>query len=333
MIHSNSTDGWQNHSMGNNSIHNNSIYRETLIEQISYTLAIGVFCVWIHASNCTLIRILLKYKITTSPNAAIRIILALTDMLMCSVATCALIPLWSMDNLFHLTFCSVMTDTAYGTGFFIFTIITTLAVERYLYFIKPLKYQSIVKSKYLVCILLVLFMVVLTYFLVSGHMYGHEYKVSELSCPATQVHLWHLGIRVSILFVVPGIIILFALSKMKSLLSNKSSPGSQEIKNSLKKSFRLVILSSGSFYIAAPIYLIRFTIVKLSSTIDIQQNQTTITIIRILTIIFCFLPSAVNPLMQFFVDNNLFIGLQKLFGQSVHFSWQQEIKDIVNVSR
>ena len=154
-------------------INNNQIYEISLIEKICYTLVILIFCLWIYVSNSTLIAVLLKYSVTTKPNRLIRIILALTDMSICSLAFCMLVPLLFMDSLFNLQFCSIVTDTSYALVYFSIMITATLAVERYVYLIKPLKYHLWLKSKYVAGFLLTFFTFLLVYFLLIGQLQKH----------------------------------------------------------------------------------------------------------------------------------------------------------------
>ena len=310
---------------------NDQIYQDSLTEKICYTSVILIFCSWIYASNSMLIAVLLKYRVTTKPNRTIRIILALIDMLMASHASCTLIPLLFMDSLFNLQVCSVVSDIAQATLHLTFMVTATLAVERYIYLIKPLEYHLVLKPKYLTGFLLTYFTLLLLYFLINGHIKGHQYKFTELSCLPKRPNNLHLALRILIIILLPAIIILFVLIKTKGLHSSQMTQ-QQQVENITKKSFKsfkLILLVSSSFIISIfPLYILRVTIVR------ITEKATDIVILMRLSIItLLVVSSALNPLIQLIVDKDLFVGVLKLIGKKADFSWQREMKMAVNMRK
>ena len=304
------------------------IYEISMTEKICYSSVILIFCLWIYVSNSTLIAVLLKYRVTTKLNRIIRIILALTDMSICSLAFCMLIPLLFMDSLFNLQFCSIVTDTAYALIYFSIMITATLAVERYVYLIKPLKYHLWLKSKYVVSFLLTFFTFLLLYFLIIGQVQKRQYDFTELTCPAKRPGKIHLALRICMLFVLPAVVIALVLIKT-TRLHTAQMVQQQLVKSMVTKSFKLILLLSSSFIITTfPLYILRMIIVGI-----VQKGTYLVILMRISVITMLLLSSALNPLIQFFIETDLFVGVLKLLGKNADFSWQREMKKVVNVRK
>ena len=108
--------------------------QDIMIEKVMITSVILLFVTWIYVSNITLIRVLLKHQLATPPNTALRIILAISDIILASLTLYIPIPLLFMDKLFNLIVCGVLTDCCRATLAFSITVTATLSVERLIYF-------------------------------------------------------------------------------------------------------------------------------------------------------------------------------------------------------
>ena len=314
-------------TQNNSHVNTEHIYVHSKVQKLCYTSVILIFCLWIYASNSTLIAVLLKFRVTTKSNRTIRIILALTDMSICSLVFCVTVPILFKGDLFNLQFCSILTDTGHATIYFSIMVTATLAVERYIYLSKPLKYH-LLKPKHLAGFLLTCFTFILLYFLIYGQVQGHQYQFADFFCPAKRPSKLHLALRACILFVLPAIIITFILVKTKQLHSSQLVQ-QQLAKSTVKKSVKLILMVSGLFFITTvPLYIICMSIVEIS-----EKGTHIVIIIRILTIVLLLLSSALNPLIHLFVENDLFVGVLTLLGKNADFSWQKEMKRVVNIRK
>ena len=305
-----------------------TFYQNSFAERISFTIIVVVFLIWICGSNSTLVAVLLKYPVATRPNATIRIILALSDMLMCFQSLNVLISLWFMDSLFNIYFCGIASDIARSNFFFSFMVIATLATERYVYLLRPLKYHSLVKAKFIISFLVTYFTALSVYFLVYGYLYGYVYEVSILSCPVGKPLVKQILLNMCLFVLTPAVIIGFVCVKTQKSIKVFSE---QALNINIRKSIRLILLVSHSLILTSlPAFLYRLVTIAFPINID---RRSMLTLGQITFVIMFALSPALNPAIQFFTDADLFIGLLKLFGKNADFSWQREVKAAVNVRK
>ena len=158
---------------------------------------------------------------------------------------------------------------------------------------------------------------------------GYKYEMSELSCPAKKVGNLHLSVRLSIIYGLPLIIIGVALLVIKRLQSCAVNP-EIGIRKNIKMTVRLILLLSGTCVVALlPIVIARVAVVRYFSSR--QDSESVVITLRILTLILCLLSPSLNPLIQFTLQRDMYVGAIRLFGSTSYFSWQREMQTTVNV--
>ena len=309
-----------------------SVFHKTLIDQILITTVILLFVTWIYVSNITLITVLLKYKLATPPNAALRIALAISDIVVGSLSLYILIPLLFMDNLFNVTVCGVVTDCVRATIGLSMIITVTLSFERLIYFKEPLRYTSLERDQYLLSFLILYYTAVIIYFVTVGVISGHTYKTSELSCPGKNVNTLHLFVRLAVSFGIPTVIIVSVLIMIKKVQSCALAPEAGHFRESIRRTVRLILLLSGSTIVALlPITAAYITILRYFPSR--QESESVVISLRNLTLILCLLSPSLNPVIQFILEKDMYVGALRLFGRTAFFSWQREMQTTVNVLR
>ena len=123
-----------------------TVYINTLSEKI-YPITIILLFAWALLANIILIRVLLKYELITPQNTLIRVTLAVVDILMACFGMHLILPLVFPETSLSIEHCSIITDLGYATGFFSFMVMAIMSFERYIFFVRPLKYTSYIKSR------------------------------------------------------------------------------------------------------------------------------------------------------------------------------------------
>ena len=149
-------------------------------DTIAYTSLTVLLLFWIIPSNSALIVVLLKYPVTTLPNVIIRVSLAIGDILG-SILTLILLIYIFFSPYFSHNLCGIFTDLIIATVYFAFIITSSLAIERYFFFVRPLRYGVILKPKVLIFSLISLYIALVFYLIVVGQIKGHELLSSALS--------------------------------------------------------------------------------------------------------------------------------------------------------
>ena len=70
----------------------------------------------------------------------------------------------------------------------------------------------------------------------------------------------------------------------------------------------------------------------IGATIE-NKSKYIVILVRTLTMNLSLLSAALNPLIQVFVEKDLFVAVSKLLGKTADFSWQREMKNVVNVRK
>ena len=161
------------------------VYENGLGDKIFYTSLSYLLLIWIVLSNFALIMVLLKYPVTTPSNVVIRVSLAVSDMIL-SFNICFLIVYVFFSTTFHLGFCGVMIGIIMANAYVPFLTTAALAIERYFFFVKPLKYQRFLKPAVVICCLLLLYVALAIYLLVVGQIHGHQVTNSEIFFSSTK---------------------------------------------------------------------------------------------------------------------------------------------------
>ena len=65
----------------------------------------------------------------------------------------------------------------------------------------------------------------------------------------------------------------------------------------------------------------------------VEKRRDIVILLRISVIAMLQLSSTLNPLIQIFVEKDLFVAVLKLLGKKTDFSWQREMKMVVNVRK
>lgn len=100
-----------------------------------------------------------------------------------------------------------------------------------------------------------------------------------------------------------------------------------------RKAIKLIILVSGSQLLTfIPGFWGRFVILRVWSEQELEAgvNVPALTMVRLMCMAMSVISATCNPICQFVIEKDLFVGLRKMLGQNVYFLWQREILTAVN---
>ena len=100
----------------------------------------------------------------------------------------------------------------------------------------------------------------------------------------------------------------------------------------IRENFKLIAFVSGSFWMT---YIPFVITIFLSKGLSAQLEYSNETLLSVLTFSCLFViiygSSCINPVLQFYLDADLWIGLQRLFGRKLLFGYQREIREAMEI--
>ena len=309
------------------------VYVNSLVERILYPLLVVVLFVWIIISNLAVIIVLLKYPVTTASNAVARVSLAVADIIVGLVVCCVICYIF-ISSSFQLDICGIMTGIGSATGGTSIIIATALAVERYYFFVKPLRYGIVLKPKCLMFSMISIYIALVIYFTVLGQIVGYQLGNSELYCKTIDQSTLHETIRYFILYIFPFLLITIIVIKTKKLQSTLIAPENNPLRAKLSKEIKLIVLlSGGSVLCAIPSVLAVVTFNAIYPVGYTGKSTILMTLMRLLVYLAAIGSSVMNSLVQFLLDKDVYVGLLKIMGRTAYFSWQVEMLEIMKKNK
>jgi hypothetical protein len=244
-----------------------------------------------------------------------------------------LIPPWLIFNDFQvpLLFCNIVSLVGVTSIFAIVNITTLINIDRYFYILNPLKYLVYMSPRKTMIYVFLAVSIPFVTLLRNRVSYGVSIIPSEIFCGSDRT-----GVYLLIFMVTPcAFVSVFSIAKMRNYIKVASESNCQYAGGvSVKKHFKLVILVSGALWFTyIPSWLIRVVLNQFYHTdyINSPDGHTIFTILRLNSLLISYVSSSMNPCFLYFIEKDLFVGLQRILGRKVDFEWQRQIKeDIIN---
>ena len=282
------------------------------------------------AANVMLLLVLLKFThLSQSVNRIIRQVIAIEDILLCNLYCALNMLVLYFDQEIPMLICqslSICSATVFRCRFLAICI---MALERYVFVAHPLKYIHLVtKGKtQLGIVASVLLPLIFTF--VTELLCDRELNTESLSCVFKQPEV---TIAQSIIFVIPSFLFTMAISMNVWSLAKKrqNQPESGMSQTQIKKSFRLIAFISGTFWITfIPPQIVMFVSAAASMYFK-YSNLTMMLLINASCLsVTVYGSPTFSPVLQFYLDNDLWIGLKRLFGMKLLFRQQQEVIEAI----
>ena len=304
-----------------------SIITDTLVEQVLTAGFLILFWLYVNLVNGFIIFIIrtsnslrenYQYPVTTC--------YMMSDMLLCNIhMMMMMIPLVIANDIDRLPhgYCPVVTMLSAGALFANVWMIAYLALERYVYFVRPLKYPRYFSSSNILLANIFMYTIGFSVALIITLTAGRELKASNLVCPASEAHAQKVNIIAFFIFWFPSgctSIISFILLRLMTSKHTHQFIGQFQISENIpehnctpvyawKKTVKTVAIISGAFWITAmPGALIRIGIKAYDFTnqdIDSRTNVTLFAISRGSYLLMTVLSSILNPIIYMTLQKDL----------------------------
>lgn len=314
----------------------------TTEEKIFYAILIIPLSLTILIGNISLIVVIHKFPLCQKPSKIIRSTVAGLDLCIGLVASCGMLftilgPYSRGVSQWLCHTVSLCVESCLLTNMLLLSLFT---VERYIYLKYPLKYMKWLTKKRVTVGVLILFLPGIVYCIMTEIMIGRKRNDSIIGCQLENIK----SSQIMILFIMPSILISSGsiikllilrrnlLNEVQQHESGRQSASISEIgisRKAVKKVIKMVLLLSGSLWLTfIPAGIARFTINQFFSwdELESKSNIYAYTGMRICTIVLLFGSSALNPVIQFIVEEDLRIGFLRVIGIRRDFVWQREQK-------
>lgn len=305
---------------------------EKISEQVAYTVFIVSSSMWIYGCNSLLITVIYRDLSLHTPAMLLRCTIALLDVLICTCSQIIGVLTLFLGHDTPYVVCMIFSTATIGFVFVNMFMTSLLAVERYLYIVHPLRHTVLITNRNLIAAIAVIVTIVLIYLIVTEIRDGRSLLLSMLSC-----QLKSGSVVAMVFFVLPPFVVtvyvLVQLVRLKIRLSNTVSVTVPYFtqqqqhtancltsrlmvsKQSLVKNLKMVTLVSGSLWLTAiPAYAVRLLIlVKWPwEELETRSNMAAFTVMRITNLVMTLVSSGLNPVIQFYMEEPLRIGMKRL---------------------
>ena len=282
---------------------------------------------WATTANVVLLLVLFKFGHLLQPtHKMFRQFIAVQDILLCCTYCSLNLSVLYLDQDIPSSVCVCLSIICAATFRCQWLSISIMAIERYIYVVHPLRYPHLMtKCKTLtgigICIA-----IPLIFTMVTEGLFNRKLDVIRLACT---YHDTASKIAQVAIFCIPSFIITTTISIVLWKLTKRIQDQDRAMTTpKIRKSFKLIAFISGSFWMT---YIPFLTTEWLSEVVSMKLgyvNETMLSIIKFSCLfVSVYGSSSINPALQFYLDNDLWIGLQKLFGRKKMFSYQREIRD------
>lgn len=316
---------------------------ETRTEKIVYsTVIIFLFMINI-CTNVPLITVIHKFPLYQKPCKVIRTIIAGIDVATGFVSTGGF--LWHLLGGYSEVNTKWACHTISVAGeVLVFTnmlCISLVAVERYVYLAYPLQYIRWMTSKCIVIFSVLLLMLPTVYGCVTEVIYGRKRNISTMACQLEKIK----ASQSIAIFILPSIFAsLFSIFKLLwmrfNLQANIARPAGDANTivvgvslESFSKIIKTVVLLSCSLWLTfVPTAIVRVSIKRYFTWEELAEksNMYVFIAMRICSLLLTLIPSALNPIIQFWLEEDLRTGFLRLVGIRRDFAWQRQQREVFN---
>ena len=283
------------------------------------------------AANTMLLMVLFKFGHLLQPaNKMLRQFLAIQDIALCSTYCAVNLAVLYLDQDIPSLLCDSLSIVAVMIFRCQWSSISIIAIERYIYVVHPLKYPRLMtKCKTLVGIGVCIAITVI-FTIVTEVFFDRKLDVILLACIYNNTVSSNIHIFV---FAIPSFIITITISVVLWKVTKKIHAEDPAItKPQIRKSFKLISFISGTFWITYIPFMTAFLVSEvLSKNLGFFNEALLSPFKSSCVFIIIYGSPSINPVLQFYLHTDLWIGLQRLFGKKLLFSYQREIKEAMNI--
>ena len=253
----------------------------------------------------------------------------ISDMLLCNINMMVMIPMVIENGNLLPGYCPVVFLLMVAALFTNIWMIGYLAFERYVYFVRPLKYLRYFSRTNIILANIFMYTVSFSVSLVITYTTGRELATSRLPCTASEEHALKANIVPFIVFWFPsGCISIISFIRIRLVTSKHASQVAAQFPNAenmpqhhfnpifaWKKTVKTVALVSGAFWITAmPGGLIRIGISASGRTLQDGDNRSDIVVFALTRGSFLLVTSVssiLNPIIYLTLQTDLRKALLK----------------------
>ena len=302
---------------------------DTELEVVLNMICTAVFVIAIFTGNILLLTVMWKLNLLQPCNRLLRTFIAVTDMIL-AISAGNLITSTSVLKYLYLNwFCLINTKvTSFCLGVLL-NLSAILAVERYIFIVHPMRYLVWVTKSKVVLSFIGILSLLITYFIVNSSMINGDlvhYLHASFVCGTGKAIVYFF------LFIFPGMVIICIAVIKLVIFVRRFAPNSAEAIDA-KKAIKLILLLSGALFITyIPSYVIRMAILQVWTwdELDSGVNIPAFIAVRCTSFILSFMSSASNPIIQFYVEKDLWVGLRKIMGWKAYFANQVDMLEAAN---
>ena len=293
---------------------NNSVKMYEIILEIF----IPTVTVWAVTSNLLLMIVLIKFPKLLQPyNLMTRKVIITLDITF--VASFCLLNLLVLHygSETPILLCNYLSYTRATIMSCQCLTLAVMSIERYVYVVHPLKYNQLITKGRIVAGLLSCILMPTCFTVVSEYLTERKLSLKSLFCTSDHTIV---VLAKMLIFIIPSfcctIGISLSLWKMTRQIHNTNNAFFQP---QVRKSFRLIAFISGCLWmtIFPAAVMVAIAIVFFQPFQKTRMSHYICTLCQQLW-------HLMNPILQFYVDKDLWIAVKKLCGKKVYFSYQKE---------
>ena len=290
---------------------------------IPLKIFIPIVLAWAVTSNVLLMVVLIKFPKLVQPNNLIirKVIISLDITFVSAVGTLNLFVLYYGNNTPTLL-CNYLTYIAGTLVVSQCLTLTVMAIERYVYVVHPLKYNQMITKGRIVAGLLSCILLPTCFTVASEPLIERRLSLKSLMCTSdeTIVNLCKM-----LLFIIPSFCCTIGISVSLWKLTRKiNSTNDALFKPQVQKNFRLIAFISGCLWMTYIPGAVLVAIANVLLSTSSEYHDVAVYLYLITSIVVSYASSSINPVLQFYVDKDLWIAAKKLCGKRVYFSFQKE---------
>ena len=303
-----------------------SIITDSLLEQVLTAGLFTVFWFYVNLVNGFIIFVI-KKSTSLRENYQYPVLIGyiISDMVLCNCNMMMMIPLLIANDIDILPpgYCSMVTMLIAGALYTNIWMIGYLAYERYVYFVRPLKYPRYFSSTKIRLANIFMYIIGFSVALITTLSAGREFHASNFVCGVSDKHSQEVNLVTFLLFWIPsGCTSIISLIRIRLLTSKHRAQVAAQFPNAenvpahnftpiiaWKRTVKTVALVSGAFWVTAtPGILVRIGISAFgfsAQDIDSRDNMVVFAVSRGAYLLITAFSSFINPVIYFTLHKDL----------------------------
>ena len=302
------------------------IIAESLLEQVLTAGLLTIFWLYVHLVNgCIIFVIRTSNSLKENYQYPVLTCYIISDMILCNCNIMIILPLVIANDVDRLPrgYCHTVSTLMTGALFTNIWMIGYLAYERYMYFVRPLKYLRYFSNIKIILANIFMYTIGFSVSLIGTHAAGRELVTSTLTCTASEEHAQKVNIVAFLVFWIPsGCTSIISFIRIRLVTSKHTAQVAAQFPNAenlsehhfnpvfaWKKTVKTVALVSGAFWITAmPGVLVRIGIYASDFTPHDGDNRSDLVVFALSRgsyLLMTSLSSILNPVIYLTLQKDL----------------------------